>query len=145
MLHTTKGFSFSRQLFWLAPLGIAFFLTICTPSYAKKTSQPQNNVHVLQGNASFYSDTFQGKKTASGEIFDQQALTAAHKTLPFGTMVRVTNTRNGKKVTVRINDRGPFISGRVIDLSRAAAQQIDMITAGVAPVRVEIAQGKSAE
>lgn len=72
-------------------------------------------------NASYYCCQFHGQKTASGEIFNQNALTAAHRTLPFGTMVRVTNKRNGKSVVVRINDRGPFIAGRVIDLSRAAA------------------------
>ena len=91
-----------------------------------------------EGDASFNSTKHQGKRTASGEPFDQNQLTAAHRTLPFDTRVRVTNLRNGKSVIVRINDRGPYTHGRIIDLSRKAAQQLDMISAGVAPVRVEV-------
>jgi rare lipoprotein A len=85
--------------------------------------------------ASFYDEP---QMTASGERFDKHKLTAAHRTLPFGTMVRVTNTRNGKSVVVRINDRGPYGPKRIIDLSYAAAQQLDMINAGVAPVTLEV-------
>lgn len=77
-------------------------------------------------------------KTASGERFNQNALTAAHRTLAFGTRVKVTNTLNNKSVTVRINDRGPYSKGRVIDLSRAAASKIDMIQNGVVPVRLQV-------
>ena len=77
-----------------------------------------------QGMASYYADRFHGRRTASGESFDKSALTAAHPTLPFGSLVRVTNPRNGQQVVVRINDRGPFSGGRVIDLSRAAAEQL---------------------
>lgn len=90
------------------------------------------------GHASFYADRFHGRRTANGERFDMHALTAAHKTLPFGSMVRVTNPRNGRTVTVRINDRGPFIAGRDIDLSRAAAEQIGIIQRGVDEVRMEL-------
>jgi rare lipoprotein A len=90
------------------------------------------------GLASYYADKFHGRKTASGETFDQTKLTAAHRTLPFGTQVRVTNVSNGKFVAVRVNDRGPFIRGRVIDLSRAAAEKLGMVRAGVADVRVEV-------
>jgi rare lipoprotein A len=86
------------------------------------------------GMASYY---WQGQMTASGVRFNPNALTAAHKTLPFGTKVKVTNKRNGKSVVVTINDRGPFIKGRIIDLSKAAAGQIGMIGSGVAPVLVE--------
>ena len=87
------------------------------------------------GRASWYGPGFDGNRTASGEIFDQWALTAAHRTLPFGTRLRVTNTANGRSVVVRVNDRGPFVSGRVLDLSRAAADALGF--SGVATVRIE--------
>jgi len=89
------------------------------------------------GEASYYHNKYRGKKTASGEKFRQYKRTAAHKTLPLGTKVRVTNLDNGKKVRVTINDRGPFIEGRIIDLSRKAARKIDMLNDGVAPVKIE--------
>lgn len=89
------------------------------------------------GKASYYGQAHHGKRTASGERFDQNALTAAHRTLPFGTRVRVTNLNNERSVVLRINDRGPFVRGRVIDVSRAAAERLDMLRAGVVPVRVE--------
>ena len=91
----------------------------------------------FDGLASWYGPGFAGRRTSSGEVFDPGQLTAAHRTLPFGTVVRVVNLDNGRAVQVRINDRGPFKPGRVIDLSRAAAEQLDMVRAGVAPVRVE--------
>ncbi len=90
------------------------------------------------GIASFYGRRFHGRLTANGERFNMRAMTAAHKTLPFGTMVRVTNPRNGRSVTVRINDRGPFIRGREIDLSRGAAEAIGMISRGHARVELEV-------
>lgn len=90
------------------------------------------------GRASYYGPGFQGKKTASGERFDMNALTAAHRRLPFGTRVRVTNLDNGKAVVVRINDRGPFKKSRIIDLSLAAARKIGMTTTGTARVRLEV-------
>jgi rare lipoprotein A len=97
------------------------------------------NVHADQwGLASWYGDEFHGKKTANGEIFDTNTLTAAHKTLPFNTLVKVTNLYNQKSTTVRINDRGPFRKGRIIDLSHAAAQELDMLDSGVIPVRLEV-------
>lgn len=89
-----------------------------------------------EGQASYYGAKHQGQRTASGERFDQQQLTAAHRSLPFGTRVRVTNLNNDKSVIVRINDRGPYARSRIIDLSRQAAQQLDMLRSGVAPVRV---------
>ena len=89
------------------------------------------------GIASWYGPGFHGKTTANGETFDTNALTAAHKSLPFGTMVRVTHLLNGTSVVVRINDRGPFIPGRIIDLSKAAAREIDMISSGTARVRIQ--------
>ena len=89
------------------------------------------------GGASYYGRKFHGRRTASGERFDMHAMTAAHRTLPFGTLVQVTNPRNGKSVTVRINDRGPFHGNRVIDVSRAAAEQLGLIQRGHG--RVELA------
>src|SRR6478735_3152422 len=86
------------------------------------------------GVASFYSDKYEGRKTASGEVFHQAEYVAAHKTLPFGTKVKVKNLSNGKTVKVRINDRGPFVKGRVIDLSKIAAKKIDIEHAGLAQV-----------
>ena len=88
------------------------------------------------GMASFYADKYVGRKTSNGETFKQNKLTAAHKTLPFGTKVKVTNLNNGQSVKVRINDRGPFIQGRIIDLSKKAAKKIDMVNAGVAKVTI---------
>lgn len=90
------------------------------------------------GSASWYGPGFHGKKTASGERYNMYAMTAAHKTLPLGANVLVTNLKNGKKVTVRINDRGPFHGGRIIDLSKKAAQQLGIIQSGHAKVHVKI-------
>ena len=90
------------------------------------------------GKASFYAMKFQSRKTASGELFDQSAYTAAHKNLPFGTKVKVTNVRNEKSVIVRINDRGPFVRGRIIDLSRSAFSKIGNTSAGVIDVKLEV-------
>lgn len=93
---------------------------------------------LVRGLASWYGPGFQGRKTASGERFNQNEMTAAHRSLPFGTKVRVTNRNNGRSVVVRINDRGPFIGGRVIDVSAAAARSLGMVSSGVAPVTVEV-------
>lgn len=95
-------------------------------------------VSVEYGKASYYYGRWIGRKTANGEIYRATDVTAAHKKLPFNTMVRVTNLRNGKSVIVRINNRGPYIKGRIIDMSLVAAQRIDMTKAGVVPVRVEV-------
>ena len=92
----------------------------------------------IKGMASWYGYAGNGTQSASGERFNENAMTAAHRTLPFGTQVRVTNTNNGRSVVVRINDRGPFIRGRIIDVSAGAARVLGMISSGVAPVRVEI-------
>lgn len=98
----------------------------------------------LSGIASWYGPGFHGNRSASGERFNQHDLTAAHRTLPFGTRVRVTNVRTGRSVIVRINDRGPFSRGRVIDLSAAAARAIGMMGTGVAPVRLEVLSNRTA-
>ena len=97
--------------------------------------------HDFQGSASWYGPGFHGRTTANGETFNQDALTAAHKTLPFGTQVRVTYERTGESVVVRINDRGPYAHGRVIDLSRGAAEEIGLLDSGVGEVRVEVLEG----
>jgi rare lipoprotein A len=93
---------------------------------------------VGSGPASFYGVQFAGRPTASGERFAPEAMTAAHRSLPFGSKVRVTNTRNGRSVIVRINDRGPFHGNRVIDLSKAAAQELGFVRSGTAPVVIEL-------
>jgi rare lipoprotein A len=92
------------------------------------------------GLASWYGGKFHGRMTSSGEVFNTNTLTAAHRTLPFGTIVKVTNLDNGKSVLVKINDRGPFVEGRIIDLSRAAAIQLGMIDSGVAHVSLQIVE-----
>lgn len=90
------------------------------------------------GVASYYADEFHGRPTASGEIFDMNALTAAHRTLPLGTKIRVTNMENLSKVTVIVNDRGPFVKGRILDLSKGAADKLGMIETGTAIVKIEV-------
>ncbi|MCW3082190.1 MAG: septal ring lytic transglycosylase RlpA family protein [Segetibacter sp.] len=92
---------------------------------------------VESGKASFYADKFDGRQTSNGEIFKQRKKTAAHRTLPFGTKVTVTNLANGRTVKVRVNDRGPFVKGRMIDLSKRAAKKLDMVNAGVANVEIK--------
>jgi rare lipoprotein A len=88
--------------------------------------------------ASWYGPGFYGNRTSNGEVFTGNDMTAAHRTLPFGTLVRVTNQNTGRSVVVRINDRGPFIGGRVIDLSRAAAERLGIISSGKAPVSLQV-------
>ena len=97
--------------------------------------------YVEQGIASWYGVPFNGRRTSNGEIYDMHQFTAAHRTLPFGAIVRVTNLRNGKQTEVRINDRGPFVANRIIDLSLSAAQSIEMVGTGTAPVRLELVSG----
>lgn len=88
------------------------------------------------GMASYYAESYNGKKTANGEIYNSSDYTAAHKKLPFGTKIKVTNLSNGKTVKVRVNDRGPFVAGRIIDLTKKAAKKLDMVNAGVAKVKI---------
>ncbi len=108
---------------------------------AEPATLPPDSEHSLlmtQGLASYYADDFNGKKTADGEIYDMYQLTAAHRSLPFGTTLRVTNLDNMKSVVVRINDRGPFKMERIIDLSLAAATQLFMVGAGTARVQLDV-------
>lgn len=122
----------------MRPLFILYFLVliILLTSCARMRYFPTGNVE--RGLASWYGEDFHGKITSSKEIYNMYDMTAAHKTLPFGTYVMVTNLENGKSIIVRINDRGPFIRGRIIDLSYAAAQLLDMVDPGVVPVRIEV-------
>lgn len=117
---------------WLVALAL---VAACGGRQARHAEQPSHHASALRGMASWYGE---GQMTASGERFNPRQLTAAHRTLPFGTRVRVTNQRNGKSVVVRINDRGPYGRGRIIDVSKAAAKQLGMIDAGVVPVTIEV-------
>ncbi len=104
------------------------FSCLCLNGYSQNTET---------GMASYYSDKFEGKTTASGELYRSSKMTAAHRTLPFGTQVKVTNLSNNKSVTVTVNDRGPFVKDRIIDLSKAAAVKLDYIDQGIAKVKIE--------
>lgn len=113
------------------------------PMLATDDSAEANGGHgpatyVQKGTASWYGPGFHGKTAASGERFNQHDLTAAHRELPMGTRARVTNLRNGRTVDVEINDRGPYVGGRIIDLSKAAAERLEMKRAGTTPVRLEV-------
>lgn len=119
----------------LAALGLAmaFSTHAQAPAAAAVTS-----THRMEGLAAYYTNRLEGRRTASGQIFTQGKLTAAHPTLPFGTLVKVTNTRNNRSLVVRINDRGPTQAARVIDLSRSAASKLVMIRSGLVPVTLEV-------
>ena len=97
---------------------------------------------VQTGKASFYANKFENKTTASGEKYQHSLLTAAHKTLPFGTIVKITNISNGKTVTVKINDRGPFVEDRIIDVSKSAAVELDFVNEGITEVRIETVENQ---
>jgi rare lipoprotein A len=132
------------------------FLTACNPTqrFAERDSRsgetktqagqirPEQNsgkiLLTLEGTASYYAHDFHGKQTSSGETYDMYAMTAAHRTFPFGTKIRVTNLENKKTVIVRVNDRGPFKEGRIIDLSMGAAKIIDLVLNGTARVRLDV-------
>lgn len=118
-------------------LALASLLLAQTAFAQEAASATDAGAFRQEGIASWYGAEFEGRPTASGEAFVSSALTAAHPTLPFGTMVKVTNRHNGKSVMVRINDRGPFVAARIIDVSRGAAELLDMIITGTAPVIVE--------
>ena len=115
-------------------------LTACSTAPSNINNQQRNVAE--QGKASFYADKYHGRTTASGERFSQQAATAAHLKLPFGTRVNVTNIANNKSVVVRINDRGPYIRGRIIDLSKAMFEKIADSSAGVIDVSVTVIENK---
>jgi rare lipoprotein A len=134
---------------WLPILLLIGFLVLPGCSYfyrpsvhlrhtLKTTKESPKYQHSQVGKASWYGPGFQGKQTASGEIFDQNKLTAGSLSLPLGTVVEVTNLKNRRKVEVKINDRGPYVKGRTLDLSQAAAAKLGMMQTGVAPVKIKI-------
>ncbi len=131
---------FMRKLALISLLLFFLFILISCGGGNRNIYPPKNTLqeYRLTGYASWYGPKFNGRRTASGEIFDMNKMTAAHNTLPFGTIVRVTNIRNGKSVVVKINDRGPFKKNRVIDLSYKAAKKLGMIKMGTAPVKITI-------
>jgi rare lipoprotein A len=133
----------SIQILWATLLWVpVMFLaaqSIDAPLVAR-SNEPIKPIKTWVGNASWYGDDFDGKKTASGEHFDSEALTAAHPTLPFGSIVRVVNPRNQKFEVVRINDRGPYQEGREIDVSYRVARKIGLTRTGVSKVRLELMQ-----
>jgi rare lipoprotein A len=117
---------------------LGIFLSSCRISVFNFFNKWRKEGREEIGIASWYGPGFQGKKTANGERYDMRKMTAAHKTLPFDTLVRVTNLENGHQAKVRINDRGPFVRGRIIDLSRKAARTLYMYKKGTARVKVEV-------
>lgn len=123
-------------------MAIALPLLLAVPATASETNDEDGAKQVGSGMASYYGNEFAGKRTASGERFDPHGLTAAHRTLAFGSKVRVTNLSNGKDVIVRVNDRGPWGRGRVIDISLGAAKKIGMHKSGTAKVSIHLLSQK---
>jgi rare lipoprotein A len=113
------------------------------PTPAQPAPAPIPGIYSEEGTASWYGIPFHGRRAADGEIFDMNTMVAAHRTLPFGSVIRVTNLRNGREAEVRIIDRGPFVEGRILDLAHEAAVALDMIGTGVAQVRIELLSGPS--
>jgi len=140
---TTASNPDRRRALWLLMGGAA--AAACRKKRKLPAPVPARPGAVETGIASWYGYPYHGRRTASGEIYDMEKLTAAHRTLPFGTWVEVTNLDNRKRVRVRITDRGPFVEGRIIDLSLAAAREIDMVRAGIVKVRVQVVSGPAAE
>jgi rare lipoprotein A len=120
----------SKFALWLAAASLCF--SASAPTLAAQPGQ------VLTGIASYYHDSLHGNLTASGTVYNKDKLSAAHKTLPFGTRVRVTDPRSGRSVVLEVNDRGPFVKGRIIDLSRRAARELGMLQKGITRVQVEV-------
>jgi len=138
MTQTNK---YSNSKFFIAIFFGAFLISSCSSAvrFADKSADDKSATipgKVFYGKASYYADAFHGKTTANGEIFDMNKLTAAHRTFPFGTLLQVRNLKNNKTVIVRINDRGPFIENRIIDLSKAAAEALDMFKDGIIDVEI---------
>ncbi len=127
-----------RQGYKLIRISVILVLTALLLSCSSRPPVVKKPAFEAVGLASFYGRKFHGRRTASGERFNMHAMTAAHRNLRFGSLVEVTNLKNGRRVQVRINDRGPFVKGRIIDLSYAAAKQIGMLAKGVAKVRVRM-------
>jgi rare lipoprotein A len=128
----------ARTALVVAPAMLAVALAMLAAMPAGAHSRKHEPGHDQVGKASYLGKKFDHRPTASGELYDPERLTAAHRTLPFGTRVRVTNLENGRSVVVRINDRGPYGKGRVIDLSLRAARRLDFVEKGVTRVRLEV-------
>jgi rare lipoprotein A len=126
----------SRQLFWAMGLSLGMFLSACS-WVPKGVSQLDVGIEE-RGVASWYGESFHGKQAANGELFDMEALTAAHRTLPLGSVVRVVNLANGKYLHVRITDRGPYVNNRILDLSRGAAVRLGMMEGGLSHVQIQL-------
>jgi rare lipoprotein A len=126
-----------HRLSALLLLGMVLLAAACAGKRDAKSAKSVSN-YTEVGIASWYGKPFHGRRTANGEVYDMHKLTAAHRTLPFGVKVRVTNLENNRRIVVRINDRGPFKRGRIIDLSKAAAKQLNMIDDGVVKVRIAV-------
>jgi rare lipoprotein A len=131
--HSLGG---SRQLLWALSLGLGLLLSAC--SWVPKGASQLDVGIEDRGVASWYGESFHGKQAANGEPFDMKALTAAHRTLPLGSIVRVVNLKNGKHAHVKITDRGPYVKNRILDLSRGAAAQLGMMKGGLSVVRVQV-------
>lgn len=124
---------------WLRYFGMMILIGLLAGCGGRAAVRSGNlSATVQEGKASYYHDSLHGNLTANGETYDRHALTAAHKTFPFGTEVRVTNLTNGRSIRLRINDRGPFVSGRIIDVSRRAAELLGFVREGVINVRLEV-------
>jgi rare lipoprotein A len=126
----------SRQSFWAMSLSLGMFLSACS-WVPKGISQLDVGIEE-RGVASWYGESFHGKQAANGELFDMEALTAAHRTLPLGSVVRVVNLANGKYLHVRITDRGPYVNNRILDLSRGAATRLGMMEEGLSHVQIQL-------
>ena len=133
-----RGASTKRELapLWTPRLLVGILLLALAACAHAPSSAPAGREPIAEGMASFYGESFRGRLTANGEKFDPDALTAAHRTLPFGTCLHVENVANGRSVRVRVNDRGPYAKGRILDLSEAAARALDLVRQGVARVRL---------
>jgi rare lipoprotein A len=141
--HGASGYAGNTNLSGVGDYDLSVTSTGTTPTAPEYIPAPQsglgNAAFRQEGIASWYGTEFEGHPTASGELFNPAQLTAAHPSLPFGTMLKVTNIQNNRQVTVRVNDRGPFVNTRIIDVSRAAAEVLDILGTGTAPVVVELA------
>lgn len=138
--NVNSAFGISRNL-----ITTSSYSTTLNNRFGDDAESPSNTVSdstanqlEFEGNASYYGDEFQGRMTTNGEIFNQNYFTAAHRTLPFGTFLLVKNLRNNSSVVVRVNDRGPFKPDRILDLSHAAAEELDMLRDGIAKVRITV-------
>ena len=134
MINRTCGSS--RQLLWAMGLSVGMLLSAC--SWVPKGASQLDVGIEDRGVASWYGESFHGKQAANGELFDMDALTAAHRTLPLGSVVRVVNLANGKYLHVRITDRGPYVNNRILDLSRGAAARLGMMEEGLSHVRIQL-------